>query len=65
MPVSDAQPSSRSCRHWAVVTTIFAPSEAVRRMRYMPVCVVIVGDRGKPDNGYTFRTTFGDNLAST
>ena len=42
------------CQKWGVVTTIFgeAPSEAVRRFLYRRSkwCVVVVGDKGKPDS---------------
>ena len=48
----------RSCKKWGVVTTIFgtAPSEAVRRFLYRRSnwCVVVVGDKGKPDSARTF-----------
>ena len=48
----------RSCKKWGVVTTIFgtAPSEAVRRFLYRRSnwCVVVVGDKGKPDSVRTF-----------
>ena len=47
-----------SCKKWGVVTTIFgtAPSEAVRRFLYRRSnwCVVVVGDKGKPDSARTF-----------
>ena len=40
------------CTHWAVVTTVFTPSEAVRRFLYRSKdfnwCVVVVGDKDKP-----------------
>ena len=41
--------SNHPCTKWGVVTTIFKPSEAVRRFLYrQDWCVVIVGDEGKP-----------------
>ena len=47
-----------SCKKWGVVTTIFgtAPSEAVRRFLYRRNnwCVVVVGDKGKPDSARIF-----------
>lgn len=37
------------CKKWAVLTTIFTPTEAVRRFLYLSTwCVVIVGDFEKP-----------------
>ncbi|XP_052771432.1 uncharacterized protein LOC128211070 [Mya arenaria] len=41
----------KSCKMWAVLTTIFEPpSEAVRRFKYMRNwCVVIAGDAGLPN----------------
>ncbi|XP_062599233.1 uncharacterized protein LOC134260708 [Saccostrea cucullata] len=37
------------CKKWAVLTTIFEPSEALRRFLYLPSwCVVVVGDLDKP-----------------
>ncbi|XP_052223025.1 uncharacterized protein LOC127838925 [Dreissena polymorpha] len=47
-----------NCKRWAVLTTIFTPpSEAVRRFMYMKNwCVVIVGDKNKPD-GYVLAST--------
>ena len=50
------------CRYWAVTTTIFGPTEAVRRFLYKTNwCVVIVGDQGKPTE-YQFKSTMGDNM---
>lgn len=58
--VSDG--SRTSCKLWAVLTTVFSPSEAVRRFLYKKEwCVVIVGDRELPV-GYRFNTTMGSNL---
>ena len=48
-------------KHWAVLTTIFEPSEAVRRLRFTELCVVIVGDKGRPVD-YHFKTSWGQNL---
>ena len=44
----DGQCRFRTCENWAVSTTIFEPSEAVRRLLYTDLCVVIVGDLDKP-----------------
>eukprot|EP00471_Norrisiella_sphaerica_P013265 CAMPEP_0184503330 /NCGR_PEP_ID=MMETSP0113_2-20130426/51831_1 /TAXON_ID=91329 /ORGANISM="Norrisiella sphaerica, Strain BC52" /LENGTH=478 /DNA_ID=CAMNT_0026892813 /DNA_START=1763 /DNA_END=3199 /DNA_ORIENTATION=- len=44
--VSAAQPS---CKHWSVVTTIFPPSEAVKKQaKLKDWCIVVVGDRKGP-----------------
>ena len=41
--------SVSDCQNWAVVTTIFAPSEAVRRQsRMLDWCLVIVADKKTP-----------------
>ena len=41
--------SVSDCPNWAVVTTIFAPSEAVRRQsRMLDWCLVIVADKKTP-----------------
>lgn len=46
-----------ACEKWGVLTTIFKPSEAVRRMLYLrDWCLVIVGDKGKPTD-YTLMTS--------
>lgn len=43
-------PDELHCEKWSVVTTIFAPSEAVRRQAHMAGwCLVVVGDRKGPD----------------
>ena len=43
------QPSKWNCEKWGVVTTIFPPSESVRRFLYRKDwCVVVVGDKDKP-----------------
>lgn len=43
----------RKCKKWGVVTTIYGPtpSEAIRRFLYRrnQWCVVVVGDKQKPD----------------
>lgn len=40
------------CNHWAVVTTIFEPSDAVKKQSKVPGwCLVVVGDRKGPQ-GY-------------
>lgn len=37
------------CRKWGVVTTIFAPQEAVRRFLYrQDWCIIVVGDKDRP-----------------
>ena len=39
-----------NCEKWSVVTTIFPPSEAVRRQAHMTGwCLVVVGDRKGPE----------------
>ena len=39
-----------NCEKWSVVTTIFPPSEAVRRQAHMAGwCLVVVGDRKGPE----------------
>lgn len=39
------------CKNWAVVTTIFAPSDAVKiASKLVDSCLVIVGDTRTPDN---------------
>eukprot|EP00127_Corallochytrium_limacisporum_P005094 Clim_evm49s198 gene=Clim_evmTU49s198 len=41
------------CRRWAVVTTIFKPSNAMGKLMSMPNwCLVIVGDRKTPSSCY-------------
>ena len=43
------QISKWNCEKWGVVTTIFPPSESVRRFLYRKDwCVVVVGDKTKP-----------------
>ena len=38
------------CKKWGVVTTIFAPSESVRRFLYKDDwCIVVVADLNKPE----------------
>lgn len=53
------------CDHWSVVTTIFEPSEAVRRQVLLKGwCIVVVGDKKgpkdypvqAPDNNFVFLT---------
>ena len=50
--VPEAEDSARNvprCERWAVLTTIFEPSEAVRRqVRLRGWCLVVVGDRTSP-----------------
>ena len=47
--VKEQQKSAWNCTKWGVVTTIFAPSESVRRFLYRhDWCVVVVGDQDKP-----------------
>ena len=39
------------CQNWAVVTTVFAPSDAVKTAsKLVDSCLVIVGDTRTPDN---------------
>ena len=42
----------KNCTHWAVVTTIFAPSEAVQEVatNLTGWCIVVVGDTKTPNN---------------
>ena len=41
--------SKWQCVKWGVVTTIFSPSESVRRFLYRKDwCIVVVGDKNKP-----------------
>ena len=52
----DASPrvATPSCKRWAVMTTIFDPSEALDRLlRLEDWCVVIVGDGKTPGHKYT------------
>ena len=47
-------PGEPSCKRWAVMTTIFDPSEALNRLlRLEDWCVVIVGDEKTPGHKYT------------
>ena len=39
-----------NCKKWGVVTTIFPPSESVRRFLYKDDwCIVVVADLNKPE----------------
>ena len=49
------------CKNWAVLTTIFEPTEAVRRLMYTDWCLVIVGDEGRPSE-YKLPTTYPRNF---
>ena len=53
-PVIPGKQLTRKCQHWAVVTTIFEPSEAVKRTAALPAasgwCTVIVADTKTPTN---------------
>ncbi len=45
--------SAPTCLHWAVVTTIFAPSESIIGTSNLKGwCMVIVGDTSTPDDAY-------------
>lgn len=47
--ISKSSTNSASCTKWGVMTTIFAPSEAVRRFIYLHHwCLVVVGDVQSP-----------------
>lgn len=49
------------CDRWAVVTTIFEPSDAVKTVAQVPGwCLVVVGDAKGP-NGYNISTTAADS----
>ncbi len=51
------------CDKWAVLTTIFAPSEALRRFTYKSDwCVVVVGDVAQPDEPYAFESDAAKNV---
>ena len=50
------------CANWAVATTIFEPSEAVRRLRYTDLCVVVVGDKTKPESYKIPSSSLGENV---
>ena len=50
-PLDKGPSGLEQCEKWGVLTTIFEPSEAVRRMLYLTDwCLVIVGDKGKPES---------------
>eukprot|EP00731_Ephydatia_muelleri_P038637 Em0839g4a len=58
IPVSNSErPIKRTCERWAVVTTIFDPSEAIdRQSKLVGWCMVIVGDKKSPadyETGWT------------
>lgn len=54
---TNVKPVKRACERWAVVTTIFDPSEAIdRQTKLAGWCMVIVGDKKSPadyDTGWT------------
>ena len=51
------QQNMQQCRKWGVITTVYPPSEAVRRFTYLnDWCLVIVGDKTLPES-YNFQTT--------
>lgn len=53
----------RACAKWAVLTTVFSPSEAVRQFAYRPDwCVVVVGDHDLPAEPYVVPTTAENNV---
>ncbi len=57
-----------TCNSWAVVTTIFEPSEAIRRLRDMDAtwCLLIVADTKTPSNYLqTLRDSPNDNSISS
>lgn len=65
VPTHSAELHALKCPHWSVVTTIFEPSEAVRRQVALKGwCIVVVGDRKGPkeypinatQNNYVFLT---------
>ena len=48
MPLARLE-TNLSCQQWAVVTTIFVPSDSVRKVAENPNwCLVIVGDKKTP-----------------
>ena len=53
--------NQRNCTKWAVVTTIFSPpQESVRRLLYrLDWCVVVVGDKDKPQVSFLQRNFSG------
>ena len=63
---SSFQPIERrfNCSLWAVLTTVFPPSEAVRRLLHKSDwCLVVVGDLNKPAGDYMVFTTVGHDRA--
>ena len=57
-PLDEGPSELEQCENWGVLTTIFEPSEAVRRMLYLTDwCLVIVGDKDKPMS-YKLSTSF-------
>ena len=57
------QPNNKlNCSQSGVLTTIFSPTETVRRFLYKPDwCIVVVGDANGPKR-YTFPTSVGENI---
>ena len=54
LEVKQQRKSKWNCSKWGVVTTIFPPSESVRRFLYRDDwCVVVVGDKDKPQVRFT------------
>ena len=53
--------SQPSCSKWGVLTTIFPPSEAVRRLLYSDWCLIVIGDKKGPKE-YDFPTNVGKNI---
>lgn len=49
--IVEAQKDHLNCTHWSVVTTIFEPSEAVKKQALIPNwCLVVVGDKKGPSS---------------
>ena len=56
LEVKQQRKSKWNCSKWGVVTTIFPPSESVRRFLYRDDwCVVVVGDKDKPKGRLKFK----------
>ncbi len=51
------------CAKWAVLTTIFPPSEALRRFTYKSDwCVVVIGDIANPPEPFNYNSDMSDNV---